>query len=187
MWERVLVKKVKATLMDATGMEQTVTRLAHEIIERHPDLASLALVGIQRRGEFLARRIVEAIRRHTASEVKFGTVDVTFHRDDFRTRLPAPRVGPTKIAFGVDDLHIVLVDDVLFTGRTVRAAMNSLMDFGRPASIELAVLVDRGYRELPIQADYVGYSRPTSVNEQIHVHVVDVDGTDEVLLMEYGE
>ncbi|MBA7666138.1 Bifunctional protein PyrR [subsurface metagenome] len=119
--------------------------------------------------------------------MKFGTVDVTFHRDDFRTRLPSPQVGPTQIAFGVDDLHIILVDDVLFTGRTVRAAVNSLMDFGRPASIELAVLVDRGHRELPIQADYTGQRHLTSENEHIHVHVVEVDGNDEVLLMEYSE
>ena len=180
------MKHVKATLMDAAGMERTLARLAHEIMERHQDLETLALVGIQRRGEFLARRVVDLIRRHREVAVKFGTVDVTFHRDDFRTRLPSPRVGPTRIAFGVDDLHIILVDDVLYTGRTVRAAMNSLMDFGRPAAIELAVLVDRGHRELPIQADYVGQRHPTAVNEHVHVHVVEVDGEDEVLLLEYG-
>lgn len=173
--------------MDAAAIERILTRLAHEITERHQDLDALAFVGIQRRGEFLARRMVDLIRRHRNTEVKFGTVDVTFHRDDFRTRLPSPRVGPTQISFGVDDLHIVLVDDVLYTGRTVRAAMNSLMDFGRPAAIELAVLVDRGHRELPIQADYVGHSHTTSLNEHIHVHVVEVDGEDEVLLMEYSE
>ncbi|UCD39361.1 MAG: bifunctional pyr operon transcriptional regulator/uracil phosphoribosyltransferase PyrR [Fidelibacterota bacterium] len=171
--------------MDPKAMEQTITRLAHEIMERHQNLEDLALVGIQRRGEFLAQRIVDLIRRYRGVDVKFGTVDVTFHRDDFRTRLPSPRVGPTKISFGVDDLSIVLVDDVLYTGRTVRAAMNSLMDFGRPASIELAVLVDRGSRELPIQADYIGQSHPTSVNEHIHLHVLEVDGKDEVLLVEY--
>jgi len=181
-----VVKRVKATLMDSAAIERTLIRLAHEIMERHQDLAALALVGIQRRGEFLARRVVDLIGGCRKAEVKFGTVDVTFHRDDFRTRLPSPRVGPTRISFGVDDLHIILVDDVLYTGRTVRAAMNSLMDFGRPASVELAVLVDRGHRELPIQADYVGQRHPTAANEHIHVHVVEVDGEDEVLLMEYG-
>ena len=181
------MKKVKATLMDAAAMERTLARLAHEIMERHQDLDTLAVVGIQRRGEFLARRTVDLLRKHRDAEVKFGTVDVTFHRDDFRTRLPSPQVGPTQIAFGVDDLHIILVDDVLFTGRTVRAAVNSLMDFGRPASIELAVLVDRGHRELPVQADYIGQQHPTAENEHIHVHVVEVDGKDEVLLMEYSE
>ena len=179
--------EVKATLMDAAAMERTLARLAHEIMERHQDLDTLAVVGIQRRGEFLARRTVDLLRRHRGAEVKFGTVDVTFHRDDFRTRLPSPQVGPTQIAFGVDDLHIILVDDVLFTGRTVRAAVNNLMDFGRPASIELAVLVDRGHRELPIQADYTGQRHLTSENEHIHVHVVEVDGKDEVLLMGYSE
>lgn len=173
--------------MDAAAMSRTLARLAHEIMERHHNLETLALVGIQRRGEFLARRLAKLVHQHRNAEVKFGTVDVTFHRDDFRTRLPSPRLGPTQIDFGVNDLHIILVDDVLYTGRTVRAAMNSLMDFGRPASIELAVLVDRGHRELPIQADYVGQSYSTSVNEHIHVHVAEVDGKDEVLLMEYSQ
>ncbi len=182
-----MVQKVKATLMDAAAMEQTLTRLAHEIMERHQTLDSLAVVGIQRRGEFLARRVVELIRGHRNVDIKFGIVDVTFHRDDFRTRLPSPQVGPTQVTFAVDNLHIILIDDVLYTGRTVRAAMNNLMDFGRPAAIELAVLIDRGHRELPIQADYVGQQHLTSENQHIHVHVVETDGKDEVLLMEYGE
>ncbi len=182
-----MIKKVKATLMDAAAMQQTLARLANQILERHQNLETLALVGIQRRGEFLARRIAELIREYRGTEVKFGTVDVTFHRDDFRTRLPSPQVGPSQIPFGVDDLHIVLVDDVLYTGRTVRAAMNNLMDFGRPAAIELAVLIDREHRELPIQADYVGQNHPTSPNEHIHVHIVEVDEKDEVLLVEYQE
>ena len=168
-------------------MERTLTRLAHEIIEHHKEIDKLALVGIQRRGEYLAQRLVASINRHCTTELKFGTVDVTFHRDDFRTRLSSPEIGPTQIPFGVDELHVVLVDDVLYTGRTVRAAMNSLMDFGRPEAIELAVLVDRGGRELPIQADYVGLGRITSVNEHIHVHVVETDEKDEVLLVEYSE
>ena len=181
------MKKIKATLLDAAAIERTIARLAHEIMEHHRDLSRLAFVGIQHRGEFLAKRLASLIENHCKTELKFGTVDVTFHRDDFRTRLSSPEIGPTRIPFGVDDLRIVLVDDVLYTGRTVRAAMNSLMDFGRPAAVELAVLVDRGGRELPIQADYVGLGRATSVNEHIHVHVAETDEKDEVLLVEYTE
>ena len=180
-------KRIKAQLLNPGAVERTLTRLAHEIIERHEDLEKVALVGIQRRGEYLAQRLAVLLHQHRDEEVKFGTVDVTFHRDDFRTHLPSPRVGPTNIPFNVDDLHIILVDDVLYTGRTARAAMNSIMDFGRPASIELVVLVDRGHRELPIKADCVGLDYPTSLNEHIHVHVTEVDGEDEVLLMDYGE
>lgn len=179
------MKKLKVKLMDAEAFEGTLTRLAHEIIKRHQQLSLVAIIGIQTRGEPLGRRIVDLIHKHGHRDVEFGTVDVTFHRDDFRTHLPSPQVGPTQIPFAVDDLHIILVDDVLYTGRTVRAAINSVMDFGRPASIELAVLVDRGHRELPIQADYLGINHPTSINEHIHVHVTEVDGKDEVLLLEY--
>lgn len=181
------MKKIKDTLLDAAAIERTIARLAHEIIEHHQDLSRLALVGIQRRGEFLAKRLASLIENYCKTEMKFGTVDVTFHRDDFRTRLSSPEIGPTRIPFGVDDLHILLVDDVLYTGRTVRAAMNSLMDFGRPAAIELAVLIDRGGRELPIQADYVGLGRVALVNEHIHVHITETDEKDEVLLVEYSE
>lgn len=182
-----MTKRVKEQLLNATDFEQTLTRLAHEIMERHGDLDKVALIGVQTRGEPLARRIVDRIREFRGVEVKFGTVDVTFHRDDFRTHLAAPQVGPTNISFAVDDLNIILVDDVLYTGRTVRAALNNIMDFGRPATIELAVLVDRGHRELPIKADYLGKYLPTAANEHIHVHVTEVDGQDEVLLLEYEE
>lgn len=179
------MKQLKAKLMDAEAFEDALTRLAHEIIQRHQQLSLVAIIGIRTRGEPLGRRIVDLILKHGHRDVEFGTVDVTFHRDDFRTHLPSPQVGPTQIPFAVDDLHIILVDDVLYTGRTVRAAINSVMDFGRPASIELAVLVDRGHRELPIQADYLGLNHLTSINEHIHVHVTEVDGKDEVLLLEY--
>lgn len=171
--------------MDATAMDQALAELGRQIVDQHPDLDTLALVGIQRRGEFLARRLVLQLSGWGGDPVKFGTVDVTFHRDDFRTRLSAPMVGPTRIPFGVDDLHIILVDDVLYTGRTARAAMNSLMDYGRPASIKLAVLVDRGHRELPIQADFASQRHPTTSHEHVHVHVQEVDGEDQVLLVEY--
>ncbi len=180
------MKKVKATLLDADEFERTLSRLAHEIMERHPAVDNLAIIGIRTRGEHLGRRIANRIGSSRRARVKFGTVDVTFYRDDFRTHLPSPEIGPTNIPFAVDNLHIVLVDDVLYTGRTVRAAINSIMDFGRPAAIELAVLVDRGHRELPIRADYLGRNHPTSSNEHIHVHVIEVDGQDEVLLLDYG-
>ena len=179
------MKKLKSKLMDSAAFERTLTRLAHEIMERHEQLEQVAIIGVQTRGEPLGRRIGGLLQKHGQSAIKFGTVDVTFHRDDFRTHLLSPQVGPTQIPFAVDGLHIILVDDVLYTGRTVRAAINSIMDFGRPASIELAVLVDRGHRELPVQADYLGLKHPTSLNEHIHVHVTEVDGVDEVLLLEY--
>ena len=167
-------------------MAQALERLCRLITDRHPNQDTLALVGIQRRGEFLARRMQQILSSASAGPIRFGTVDVTFHRDDFRTRLPAPKIGPTNISFAVDDLHIILVDDVLYTGRTARAAMNSVMDFGRPASIQLAVLVDRGHRELPIQADYVGQFHQAEANQQVHVHVEEVDGEDQVLLVDYS-
>ena len=183
----VTEKKVKATLLDADEFERTLSQLAHEIKERHESLEQLAIIGIRTRGEFIGRRIADLLAGLDGNEIKFGTVDVTFYRDDFRTHLPSPEIGPTNIPFGVDNLQIVLVDDVLYTGRTVRAAINSIMDFGRPAAIELAVLVDRGHRELPIRADYLGRNLPTASNEHIHVHVVEVDGVDEVLLLDYGQ
>ncbi len=181
------MKKVKATLLDADDFERTLSRLAQEIMERHANLEHLAIIGIRTRGEFIGKRIADLMADLKGNEVKFGTVDVTFYRDDFRTHLPSPEIGPTNIPFAVDNLHIVLVDDLLSTGRTVRAAVNSIMDFGRPAAIELAVLVDRGHRELPIRADYLGRNHPTASNEHIHVHVIEVDGRDEVLLLDYGE
>ena len=180
-------KKVKATLLDTEEFERALSQLAHEIKERHENLEQLAIIGIRTRGEFIGRRIADLLAGLEGNEIKFGTVDVTFYRDDFRTHLPSPEIGPTNIPFGVDNLQIILVDDVLYTGRTVRAAINSIMDFGRPAAIELAVLVDRGHRELPIRADYLGRNLPTASNEHIHVHVVEVDGVDEVLLLDYGQ
>ncbi|MCK4577840.1 MAG: bifunctional pyr operon transcriptional regulator/uracil phosphoribosyltransferase PyrR [Candidatus Marinimicrobia bacterium] len=171
--------------MDADGFERTLTRMTHEIMERHENLEQLAVIGIRTRGEFIGRRIANLMADLKGAEVKFGTVDVTFYRDDFRTHLPSPEIGPTNIPFAVDNLNIILVDDVLYTGRTIRAALNTIMDFGRPAAIELAVLVDRGHRELPIKADYTGRDHPTMTNEHIHVHVKEVDQEDEVLLLEY--
>ena len=179
-------KVVKEQLWDAGKMQAAILSLAKAIAARPSGIASLGIIGIRTRGEFLGRRIAGHIADTSGAPVNFGTVDVTFHRDDFRTHLPTPEVGPSNIPFGVDDLHLILVDDVLYTGRTVRAAINNIMDFGRPASIELAVLVDRGGRELPIRANYIGLDHPAADNEHIHVHVAEVDGMDEVLLLDYS-
>ncbi len=181
------MKKLKAKLLDGADFERTLTRLAHEIVERHTDLSKVAIIGIHTRGEYVGRRLVALIEQQKNYKIPFGTVDVTFYRDDFRTHLPSPEVGASDIPFALDDLNLILVDDVLYTGRTVRAALNSVMDYGRPATIELAVMVDRGHRELPIQADFIGRNHPTSINEHIHVHVTEVDDEDAVLLLEYEQ
>jgi pyrimidine operon attenuation protein/uracil phosphoribosyltransferase len=184
---RSKMKTVKATLLKEKDIARKLVRLAHEIIENNTDLSNMAIVGIRTRGEILAQRVVEHIQEISGETISQGTIDVTFYRDDFRTNLGSPRIGSSSILFEVDGRHVVLVDDVLYTGRTIRAAMDDLFSFGRPASVQLAVLVDRGHRELPIKADYVGKNYPTSLNEHIHVHVNEVDGEDAVLLMGYGD
>ena len=181
------MKTVKATLLKEKDIARKLVRLAHEIIENNTDLSNIAIVGIRTRGEILAQRVVEHIQEISGEAISQGTIDVTFYRDDFRTNLGSPRIGSSNILFEVDGCDVVLVDDVLYTGRTIRAAMDDLFSFGRPASVQLAVLVDRGHRELPIKADYVGKNYPTSLNEHIHVHVNEVDGEDAVLLMGYGD
>ena len=181
------MKTVKATLLKDKDIARKLVRLAHEIIENNTDLSNIAIVGIRTRGEILAQRMVEHIHEVSGDDVLQGTIDVTFYRDDFRTNLGSPKIGSSSIFFDVDGKDVVLVDDVLYSGRTIRAAMDDLFSFGRPSSVQLAVLVDRGHRELPIKADYVGKNYPTSLNEHIHVHVNEVDGEDAVLLMEYGE
>ena len=181
------MKTVKAILLKEKDIARKLVRLAHEIIENNTDLSNIAIVGIRTRGEILAHRVVEHIQEISCETISQGTIDVTFYRDDFRTNLGSPKIGSSSILFEVDGKDVVLVDDVLYSGRTIRAAMDYLFSFGRPASVQLAVLVDRGHRELPIKADYVGKNYPTSLNEHIHVHVDEVDGEDAVLLMEYGE
>jgi len=181
------MKTVKATLLKEKDIARKLVRLAHEIIENNTDLSNIAIVGIRTRGEILARRVIEHIQEISGQHIPQGTIDVTFYRDDFRTNLGSPKIGSSSILFEVEGRNIILVDDVLYSGRTIRAAMEDLFSFGRPASVQLAVLVDRGHRELPIKADYVGKNYPTSINEHIHVHVDEVDGEDAVLLMEYGE
>ena len=172
--------------MDAARMGRTLSRIAHEILEQHPRVESLALVGIRSRGVPLARRLARLIGETTGSEPAVGALDITLYRDDFTTLAPQPITRGTDILFSIDGRTVVLVDDVLFTGRTVRAALDQLIDFGRPARIELAVLVDRGHRELPIRADYVGRALSTSRDEAVKVLVREEDGRDEIVLEKRG-
>jgi pyrimidine operon attenuation protein/uracil phosphoribosyltransferase len=169
--------------MDAGRMARTLSRFAHEILERHPDTKRLALVGIRSRGVPLARRLARLVARAAGTEPALGALDISLYRDDFTSLAAQPITKGTDILFSIDGRTVVLVDDVLFTGRTVRAALDQLIDFGRPARIELAVLVDRGHRELPIRADYVGRSLTTSRDEAVEVRVREEDGKDEVVLI----
>tara|TARA_Y100001970_G_scaffold290886_1_gene426126 strand:- start:100 stop:645 length:546 start_codon:yes stop_codon:yes gene_type:complete len=179
------MKKIKAHLQDQNDLKRTLIRISHEIIEKNPDLSQTAIVGIRTRGEIIAHRIAESIGSIAGLKIDNGTIDVTFYRDDFKTNFDSPKVGPSEINFDVSGKNIILIDDVLYTGRTIRAAMDEVFSYGRPASIQLGVLVDRGHRELPIKTDFVGKNYPTSINEHIHVHIKEIDGKDEVLLMEY--
>jgi len=172
--------------MDAARMRRTLVRIAHEILERHPNVASLALVGIRSRGVPLARRLAALLAETTGVVPSVGALDITLYRDDFTTLAPQPITRGTDILFSIDARTVVLVDDVLFTGRTVRAALDQLIDFGRPARIELAVLVDRGHRELPIRADYVGRTLSTARNEAVEVRLREEDGADEIVLVRGG-
>ena len=181
------MKKIKAHLQDKNDLKRTLLRISHEIIENNPDIDSLAIIGIRTRGEIIAQRIAESINQITDANIDCGTIDVTFYRDDFRTNFGSPQVGPSDIKFDISGKNIILIDDVLYTGRTIRAAMDEIFSYGRPASIKLGVLVDRGHRELPIKTDFVGKNYPTSINEHIHVHIKEVDGKDEVLLMDYSK
>lgn len=178
------------TLVPADQLGRTVVRIAHEIIEKNSDLGQLALVGIHTRGAHLAHRLARLIREFSGCELPVGELDISLYRDDVaargslnvRSRLTQPEVKGTNLPFSIDDQTIVLVDDVLFTGRTIRAAIDALFDYGRPARIQLAVLVDRGHRELPIRPDFVGKNLPTAQDERINVHLEEVDEQDEVLL-----
>jgi pyrimidine operon attenuation protein/uracil phosphoribosyltransferase len=179
--------KEKAEIVDALEMRRMITRLAHEIVERNKGTSELVLVGIRRRGVPLARRIQDRIREFEQAEVPLGMLDITLYRDDLKTISTQPVVGSTEIPFEIDDKVVVLVDDVLYTGRTVRAAMDEIVDFGRPRAIHLAVLIDRGHRELPIRADYVGKNVPTSRREIVAVRVEEIDGRDGVAIGEGPE
>jgi|SRR6056297_155750 len=174
----------KSQLLDSADMNRALARIAHEVIERNHGTDDVVLIGIQRRGVSLARDVQRAITRIEGTDVPLGTLDITFYRDDLSTMGPAPSVGSTDLPFDINDKTVVLVDDVLYTGRTVRAAMNELMDYGRARAIQLTVLIDRGHRELPIRADYVGKNVPTSRREVIKVMVEDFDETRKVVLGE---
>ena len=174
----------KAMLMNEEQMLRAIKRMTHEILERNESSQGLIIMGIARRGVPMAERIAAYMETVENRPVPMGTLDITFYRDDLRTIGPQPRVGETRIPEDIQDRNIVLVDDVLFTGRTVRSAMDELMDFGRPASIQLAVMIDRGHRELPIRADYVGKNVPTSGREVVKVRFEAIDGVDRVLLGE---
>ncbi len=169
-------------LMDEADVRRALTRIAHEILERNKGAEDVVLVGIAARGDDIARRLATEIRRIEGTEVPVGALDITFYRDDIGLRAEAPEVHETRIPFPVDDRTVVLVDDVLFTGRTIRAAFDALMDFGRPRAIQLAVLVDRGHRELPIRADFIGKNVPTRSDDSVRVALTEVDGEDAVLV-----
>ena len=168
-------------LMDSERIGRTLTRIAHEIVERNRGVGDLALVGVRTRGVPIAKRLAAILRDITGHEVATGALDITLYRDDLmKTAVgPQPIVRRTEIPFSIDGRHIVLVDDVLYTGRTIRAALDALIDFGRPSTIQLVVLVDRGHRELPIKADYVGKNVPTSRRETIHVRLAEIDGEED--------
>ncbi len=174
---------IKAKIIDEEGFVRTVTRLAHEILEKNKGSKNIVLIGMRTRGVFIAERIRNKIIEIEKFEPSFGILDVTLYRDDFRTRLKQPEVSVTDIAFDVNEKDIILIDDVLYTGRTVRAALDAVMDLGRPNTIQLCVLVDRGHRELPIKADFVGKNIPTSINEEVRVRLKEVDGEDAVYLV----
>lgn len=171
---------IAKTILDASEVEQTLTRMTDKILERHTSLDNLALVGIHTRGVFLARRIRQRILQSRSVDLPTGDVDINLYRDDWTRISHHPVVRSTEIKFKVDNRKIILVDDVLYTGRTIRAAMDAIMDFGRPERIELAVLIDRGHRELPIQADYSGRTIPTEPSEAVNVLLEESDGEDRV-------
>ena len=174
----------KGRLMSASEIERTLVRLAHQIVEKHEGSGNLGLVGIKRRGVPLAQRIAKIIETIEKQPVQTGTLDISFYRDDLSTSGPRPTVQPAEIGFDIAGRDIVLLDDVLYTGRTIRAALDALFDHGRPRSVRLLVLIDRGHRELPIEAQFVGRVVPTSSKEIIEVKLKEVDGTDGVLLVE---
>ena len=175
---------VKSKIIDEEGLDRILTRIAHEILEKNKGSKNLALMGMRTRGEFLAKRLMLKIKQIENIELPCGVLDVTLYRDDFRTRLKQPEVSVSDITFDINDKDIVLVDDVLYTGRTVRSALNAIMDMGRPKSIQLCILIDRGHRELPIRADFVGKNIPTSYNEEIKLKMKEHDGEDAIYIVE---
>ncbi|MGB7061368.1 MAG: bifunctional pyr operon transcriptional regulator/uracil phosphoribosyltransferase PyrR [Candidatus Zixiibacteriota bacterium] len=177
-------RKQKGVLvMDAKTIQRALVRIAHEIVEKNKGAENMAVIGIQNRGAYLAERVAKLIEKIEGVEIPLGLMDITLYRDDVQTKLEQPVVQKTEILFDVVDRVIILVDDVLFTGRTVRAALDQIIDFGRPRSIQFAVLIDRGHRELPIRADYVGKNIPTAKDDRVKVKIEEVDGEDSVSVL----
>lgn len=177
----------KTQIMDGDGIRRALTRIAHEIVEKNKGVDNLCLVGIRKRGVPLAERLSRRIKEIEGITVPIGTVDITLYRDDLTTLSYHPVIHQTDLPFDITGKTVILVDDVLFTGRTTRAALEAVFDIGRPATIQLAVLIDRGHRELPIRADYVGKNVPSSKREEIAVNLVEIDGLDKVMIKEILE
>jgi len=178
--------KEKAKILDKDAIGRSIVRIAHEILEKNKGTRDLCLVGIRTRGAYLARRIADCIAKLDSVSVPVGVLDITLYRDDLTLIASQPVVHKTEMSFDVTDKSLILVDDVLYTGRTIRAALDALTDLGRPRSIQLAVLIDRGHRELPIRADFVGKNIPTAQQETVEVRLAEVDGADEVVIVEKG-
>jgi len=177
----------EARIMTPEELDRTYQRFAHQFLEPYDDFSRLAVIGMQTRGVHMGKRIIEEIRKNFSTDIDFGVLDVTFYRDDYRSKLKMPEVQVTEIPFDLFDRDVVLVDDVLYTGRTVRSAMDAIMAYGRPRSIKFCCMVDRGHRELPIAADYMGMYLPTYENEEVRVKVKEIDGEDAVYLVEMEE
>lgn len=177
-----MVSAVK--IMDEGDISRAVTRMAHEIIEKNKTLRDVVVVGIRTRGVYLAKRLIDKLGKLEKTEIPFGVLDITFYRDDLDRIDEQPVVHSTEINLDLTDKVVIIVDDVLYSGRTVRAALNALMDFGRPKKVELAVLIDRGHRELPVKADYVGKNIPTSRREKIKLRITEVDGKEDEVIVE---
>ena len=176
----------KAMILNSADIDRVIKRISHEILERNRGSGDLAIIGLQKRGVPIARRICSKIEEFEDSKVPFGMLDISLYRDDFGRKIKS-EIGKTEVDFDVTDKNVILVDDVLFTGRTIRAALDAIIDLGRPNSIQLVVLIDRGHRELPIRADYVGKNLPTARNEMVEVKLEETDGEDSVILVEKDE
>lgn len=178
--------QVKSVVMDAEGIERSLTRIAHQVLEKNKGSENIAVVGIVTRGDVLAGRLARKIEEIEGAKVPLGRLDISFYRDDFATYL-SPEVLDTDILFPIDGKDVILVDDVLYTGRTIRAALDALMDIGRPKTVQLAVLIDRGHRELPIRADFVGKNVPSSATENVRVFLEETDGKSEVEILKVAD
>ncbi len=176
------MSKSGSVILDRDGINKALDRIAHEILENDKNGHLMAVIGIKKRGAYIAKRLVDKMKAFSGREMYLGALDITFYRDDLTKVADQPVVHATEIDFDIEDTRVILVDDVLYTGRTIRSALDALIDFGRPAKIELAVLIDRGHRELPIRADYVGKNIPTSTNEVIQVKMAESDAVDEVIV-----